>query len=129
MCHSGSENKFFEHQYQWESNNTMSNWITSLNLECNQQSELGMIGSLYFLGFGIGAATLLGLADTKGRRPLLIFSIVATFFFNLGYLFANSLLEIYILTFLNGLGLAVRISVSYMYEMEMIPMKLKKSIH
>ena len=88
-----------------------------------------MVGSLFFLGFGLGAATLLRLADVKGRKPMFMFSLAASMILMSGYLVATSLKVIYILTFLNGFVLAARISVGYMYELEMVATHRKKQIN
>lgn len=123
VCDSHDNN--FQYRYNWNSDNTISNWITSMKLECEPGYKIGMIGSLYFLGFCIGAATLLRLADIKGRRPMLIFSMVSSTLVTFCFLITNSLTIAYILTFLNGMFLAVRIAVGYMCILEFAPLSLK----
>ncbi|CAI2386847.1 unnamed protein product [Moneuplotes crassus] len=119
----------FETRYDWSSETTIDNWITRLGLECVDSSKIGIIGSLFFLGFVLGAGFLLRLADIKGRKPILMASLIVSLFFGVGYLFVQNIYHIYILTFINGIVGSVRISCSYMYEMEMIPESMKKNIN
>ena len=98
-------------------------------MECVDTSRIGIIGSLFFLGFVIGAGFLLRLADIHGRKPMLLLSLLGSLFFGIGYLFVTNIYHIYILTFINGMVSSVRISVSYMYELEMVPEKMKKNIN
>ena len=41
----------------YTSEDTVSNWITELNLVCLSKFNIGLFGSLYFVGYVIGALT------------------------------------------------------------------------
>lgn len=66
------------------------------------------------------------LADIKGRKPMLIIALFCTVLFTSVLLVTNSLIIAYIIIFLNGVVIAVRVSVSYVMMMELVPENKKK---
>jgi MFS family permease len=100
-----------------------------LNLICISNFQLGLFGSLYFIGFVVGALTLLRLGDTLGRKPVLMFTSISYMILFLLFYFANSLVFVYTLLFISGvLGIA-RGSLFYMYMLELIPAEKRSTFH
>ena len=53
----------FEYRYNTNSIYTIDNWVTSMNLECVPEYKIGLFGSLYFIGYLLGSATLTRRSD------------------------------------------------------------------
>ena len=84
------------------SNFTIQNWITRMNLYWISKFELGLFGSLYFLGFVFGALTLLRLGDIFGRKPIWLFTSISLLFVYLIFYFVENLYLIYFFIFIWG---------------------------
>ena len=58
-------------EIDWSHDNSLHNWIEHLDMTCSTESDVGMLGALYFAGFlgTIGIAGRLG--DLIGRRKLI----------------------------------------------------------
>mmetsp|Transcript_6148 Transcript_6148/g.9877 ORF Transcript_6148/g.9877 Transcript_6148/m.9877 type:complete len:254 (+) Transcript_6148:84-845(+) len=49
----------------------LHNWIEEFDLRCSERWEIGLFGSIFFVGHVIGSIILSGLGDTVGRIPLM----------------------------------------------------------
>lgn len=60
-----------KYEIDWSHENSLHNWVEHLDMTCSNESEIGMIGALYFAGFlsTIGIAGRLG--DIIGRRKII----------------------------------------------------------
>ncbi len=98
----------------------MHNFIPYFDLHCISKVEMGMMGTLFFIGFTISCMIVPRLADIKGRR----FTFIAFFHFHaLGsavMLFVPHYYAIYIGLFMVGIASAIRTSVGYIYSLEFI---------
>jgi len=111
------------------SNETLHNWITSLDLLCTSNFKLGLFGSLYFVGFVVGAITLLRLGDIYGRRPVLLFTSSSYLLLYILLFFANDLNLIYCLIVVGGWLAIARGALFYIYMLEMVPAGNRKKYH
>lgn len=73
-----------------------------MNLYCESHFKIGLIGSLYFLGFVLSGGILM-LADWYGRRIISIIGTIASTIFIFMLYFATSINQIYVLIFLTGI--------------------------
>jgi MFS transporter, OCT family, solute carrier family 22 (organic cation transporter), member 4/5 len=87
---------------------------------------IGLFGSLYFIGFFFGSAFFLRFADIKGRRKIVMIGIIGTVLCGLIIFVTNSLILTYLALFIFGIFVSVRVLVSYLYAMELVPQKKKK---
>lgn len=60
----------------YESDNTIVNFVTKLELYCEPNYKFGLLGSFIFVGGVIGALFITPLGDHKGRRPVLTYTLV-----------------------------------------------------
>ena len=95
MCENSPEIAGFKYRYNTDSMYTISNWITSMNIEWIPEYRIGLFGSLFFVGFCIGATTLLRIADIKGRKPVLLFSMATNMLISFLFLITNDLFVTY----------------------------------
>ena len=54
----------------------MYNFMEDKNLRCLDRSEIGLLGSLVFLGWAFTSAWVPRLADLKGRKPIVLVSLL-----------------------------------------------------
>ena len=126
VCQNGEDIAGFKYRYNADSAYTINNWITSMNIEWAPEYQIGLFGSLYFIGVCIGAGTLLRLADIRGRKPVLLFSLALNMLITFLLWITNDLFITYLLVILNGIVIAPRVSISYLYMMEVIQESKKK---
>ena len=116
-----SGNSNLQYHVDYDSNLTIQNWITSMNLEWLSKFKLGLFGSLYFVGFWFGSLTLLRLGDIYGRKPICLITSISLLIVYLMFFFVENLYLIYFFLFVWGtLGIA-RGSLFYIYLLELIP--------
>ena len=120
-----SEINGFEYRVDWNSIYSIDNWVTSMNLECAPEYQIGLFGSLYFIGYLLGSALLTRYADVKGRKWILLYSLLTSTIAAWLFLLTNSLTITYILILINGFVIAPTASISYLYMMEVVEEKNK----
>ena len=108
---------------------TIVNFVTELDLVCQSKFGLCVFGSLYFIGYVVGALTFLRLGDIVGRRPVFIVGTTAFCFVSVGIYFATNLYLMYLLTFMMGTFEMVRFSLGYILMMELVQNKDKAKFH
>lgn len=100
---------------------TFQNWITDLDLVCEDPFKIGLLGALSFISFAIGSAFITKQADMSGRRPVIIMSsIVTPVCLLIMMTLTSSLNEIYVLVFLMGLTYNSRGSTAYIFGCEFL---------
>ena len=92
-----------------------------MNLACISKGEIGLIGSMQFVGWALASTFLPRLADMYGRKYVFLFSLLlqllsmaATFFSE------NSKLTTGIMFFLGFSGVG-RCSICFLWLMELLP--------
>ena len=105
-----------EHDYY-----SLNNWVESMDIECKDRFEIGIIGAAGFLGMTIGSVLGTFLSVRFGRKYIYIgglFTTTATMFvltFDAGY---NSVI---IALFFYGIGVFSRMTIGYVYALELVP--------
>jgi len=87
----------------FDSPNTIKNWITHLNLTGSSSFALGLIGSSFFFGYLIGSVTLLRLPDIYGRRVIVLISFACVGVLSLFLFVAHSLNALYLYLIFTGM--------------------------
>ena len=49
----------------------LKNWVDDLDLRCAESWEVGLFGSIFFIGHVAGSTFLAGYGDTIGRIPMI----------------------------------------------------------
>lgn len=92
-----------EGNYTVSYDNDLKNLTRKLSLECISDTEMGLIGSCYFIGFMVGALFIPRLADIFGRRWIIIVGLACNVLGVLLIVFASSLGFIYAALIILGL--------------------------
>ena len=87
---------------------------------------IGLIGSIVFIGVIISSFTIMPTPDIFGRKPILLLCSTIWSLSPFLWLFAKSLLSIYILMFLFGLSTVAWSATAYVYVLELVPKEKSK---
>ena len=98
---------------------SLTNWVDSLNLVCSSDWEIGVIGSAWFAGMFIGALILSPISDIYGRRPVHIAGITLSFIGGLWMYIKPTWFSVIVSLLMKGVGMYSRLSISYLYTLEM----------
>jgi MFS family permease len=100
----------------------VKNWITELNLVCEDPRKIGGIGSSYFIGTVFSLILFVRLSDIYGRKPLVILTVISNVLSYAGILFyAKELYYLYAYYFMMGMGGIMITCVIYSYLVEFMP--------
>ena len=92
-----------------------------MDLFCEPDIYIGLLGSTFLLGIVIGCLTLTRLGDVYGRKPIYVLGIVMHICFMGVVLVTTSLAVAYACVFLFGTSLTARYYVGYTYNLETQP--------
>ena len=98
----------------WSDSESLHNWMTDMELYWTSNFEIGLIGSLFFLGFAI-CGVLVKLLDNYGRKPILIAGAATNIVITIVLYFVNNLYVRYVFLFVYGVTWA-KILTTYMYR-------------
>ena len=87
-CHSPKVHKY---EIDWDSDTSLHNWTTQLNLICEEPYKIAFIGTLSFFSFSIGSIMFTNIIDHHGRKKVLVISAIITPIIMTLMLFAKSL--------------------------------------
>ncbi|CAI2363809.1 unnamed protein product [Moneuplotes crassus] len=119
--------QFMDYKINHNSHETVTNWITSMDLLCKEDYVIGLFGSLYFVGFFIGSAFFLRFADLKGRRVMVIIGIIGSVCCGFLIFVINNIILTYLLMLVLGVFSSLRLLISFLYAMELVPEIQKKT--
>jgi MFS family permease len=120
------DGSYFDYKVNHSSHETVTNWVTSMNLIWAEDYKVGLFGTLYFLGFFIGSAFLLRYADLKGRRKLVMIGILGSVIWSFLIFVIENIIITYLLMFVMGVFVSLRMLLSFIYALELVPSKNKK---
>ena len=75
VCTNGEVRQGVQFELDYEQSETIYNWIAQMDLYCISKFEIGLFGSIYFIGFVI-SGFLLMLADRYGRRTMTFYGVI-----------------------------------------------------
>ena len=99
-----------------------------LELECSDAFHIGLLGSLGFLGWVLSLLVIPRAVDRSGRKWIIIISSIAAVVAYIGIMFSTSIYLTYFFILFNGLTLAGRVSVGYVYMMELLPAESRTAV-
>jgi MFS family permease len=103
----------------FQSENTLLNWITELKIFDESKFKLGLIGSSFFLGYFFGSFSILRLPDIYGRKYPVIVSFVLVAICSMALYAAKSIGALYVCLFTAGFFQVLRVSTTYVYIIEL----------
>jgi MFS family permease len=102
----------------WGSIRSLHNWVDRLDLVCAAPWKIGLIGSMYALGWSVGCLMITPLGDVYGRKwPFMISTAVSLGVYLTLILSRNLLLTVIMFLFL-GLTAPGKSNVGYVYILE-----------
>ena len=111
---------------QWESKYGLYNWIKSMDLYCISDFRMGLFGSIYFVGFVVGALTVVRLGDVYGRKWVLVSLMIFQAALFAVLLFFQVQWVTYVTMFFFGIQSTARYGIAYSYGLEFCPEKYKQ---
>lgn len=119
-----SDDKVLAYTIDLDGPTTFQNWVTDLDLVCEEPYKIGLIGALSFISFSIGSALITKQADVSGRREVIIgSSMVTPICIALLLTIATNIYVVYVLVFIMGLTYNSRGSTAYLFGCEFLPTK------
>ena len=115
-----------DYRVDWNSEYTINNIMTELDLIWESDFRIGFLGSIVFLGFLLSSFTIMPTPDIFGRKPVLIVTTILSTIAPLLILFVRSLTTVYVLLFIYGFTILVRGTTSYVYALEFVPTTSEK---
>jgi MFS family permease len=97
-----------------------------MDLICADDYKIGMFGTLYFLGFFLGSAFFLRFADFNGRRKMVMIGIIGTIVTSFLIFIISDMFITYILMFVMGIFVSIRLLLSYLFALELVAQSKKK---
>ena len=117
------------YRYNYDSISTVDNWITKMDLIWISDFQIGFLGTIFFVGWVVGAATLWVLGDFIGRKKMIIFSITGFLLMMLGLIVVEKLSFLYANLFFLGLFQGSKGALAYVYMLELAPLRLRPMLH
>lgn len=99
----------------------IDNWVSpdKFDLLCVSKKDVGLIGSMFFIGQVVTILFIPPIADfVTGRKPVFVASSILLVIVIAGFLFSNNIYEAYVFSFLNGCTFAGIIIVGINYTVE-----------
>ena len=99
----------------------IDNWVSpdKFDLLCVPKKDVGLIGSLYFIGQVVTVLFIPPIADFwTGRKPVFVGTSILLVIVIAGFLFSTNIYEAYVFSFLNGCTWAGLICVGINYTVE-----------
>jgi MFS family permease len=128
ICDSGMSADMWRINYDDAS--SFKNWVDpdKLNLTCTSKELIGMLGSLYFLGFAISAGVVPRLADKWGRKWPYIASLSLQLAAYVQLYFSKSIYYSLAMYLIVGLSAGGRVAIGTTYLNEFVPSKYQNIV-
>ena len=104
-----------------ESTRTLDNWVQKLDLICEPNYKIGLIGSMYLFGWSVACLFVPRLGDLYGRRLPFVISTGVSLAVYLGLILSNSITLTMIMFFLLGICTPGKSNIGYVYLLELVP--------
>ena len=102
---------------------SLYNWMTNLDLICEEPYKIGLIGSISFISFSIGSLFISRMSDKVGRKKTLIGTGIVTPICLVLCIIAKHLYVVYVVIFVLGVTYNCRAATAYIYGTELMQKK------
>ena len=109
----------------WDAETSLHNWVEQLDLTCKSNSEIGLIGSSYFIGIMVSVFVLPRLSDLYGRKWPIIFCQFIQVPAYIWMFYMSSLIEAYVIFLCMGLAFGGSISINSLYMQEFLSVRYR----
>jgi MFS family permease len=110
-----------ENYIDWTNKYSLKNWIITLDLYCGSSFEIGLFGSLFFLGYLCSCLVFPPMADIYGRKIFVIIVCIEQCICFLALLFIPNTYVFYIAIFIFGSSVPLKGMIAYTHLMEFLP--------
>ena len=115
------DGRVLSYDTNWDSIYSIHNWIEKLDMMCAPKWKIGMIGSMYFLGWFITLPWLPRLSDKYSRKKIVYLGMVANWIMFIVMYFTTTIDWMLINMLIIGMLTTIRISIVFVYFMELMP--------
>ena len=115
----------YNYTVNYSNSTSLDNWVGQLGLVCKSGEEIGLLSSMFFVGWACTTLILPPMADKYGRKWIFRISILITVTAMFFMQFSKSLQTTYFLMFTCGAVTAGKISVGFVYGSEFYPEKFR----
>ena len=116
------DSRIISSEIDFTSPKSLHNWWERLDLACEPQWHVGMIGMMFFLGWVFTLPWVPRLADKYGRKYVYLVGMTLNIFVMVGIMFVRSIDTLILLSFLNGCCNSFRVQIGFIFMMEMMPL-------
>ncbi len=146
-------NKQITWRIDWDADDSIHNWITDLNLYCKRlllirfsplntplnislnishlgatKTDIGLIGTMYLVGWAVSAFILPRSGDKFGRKPIYLLSMTGQLVVWIGIIFSRNLTLTTALNFFFGFFQCGRSTVGFVFMLEFVPRKYQAAV-
>lgn len=107
----------------YNDNQNLHNWVDRLGLACVPKSKVGMIGSAYFVGWVATLIFMPRLSDLYSRKWFYLIGMMVNLLIYTGLFLCTNINVVIVLVFLDGCTSTPRVTIGYVYLIEMVPKK------
>jgi MFS family permease len=107
----------------WDNQTSLYNWVEQLDLICVDKEHIGLIGSVYFMGWTTTCLVVPPPADRYGRRLIFLGCITLLLVSYAWLMFTHNINVTISMMYLQGFITSGRITVGYVYMQEFMTPK------
>lgn len=100
---------------------SMDNWVESMDIECKNSFQVGLIGATAFTGMAIGSIIGALLSVRFGRKFIYIGGLLVTSVAMIIVSFDPHYTIVVVALLIYGIGVFPRMTIGYIYALELIP--------
>lgn len=110
--------KDVEVRVNWDDEDSLHNWVEQLDLVCDSQKTIGMVGVYYFAGWCSLMLIVPSLSDKIGRKWIVFWGLTVQAVAYTGIMLSTSLQMTFISIFVMGMMCSARQSVGFVFMNE-----------
>lgn len=116
-------NPTIEYTYDYSQRNSIHNWVEKLSLTCRPGWQIGLLGSVYFMGWCCTLLWVPPLADKHGRKPVLFYGMLINLVALTLMIVTRSYLITLVSIFVQGAITTIRLPLISNYLVELVEIK------
>ena len=109
------------HRYDYSGQTSFHNYIERLDLACADASTVGLLGSMFFIGWALASLIIPRIADIYGRKNTFTASLIVQAPAIITIMLSHNIQLTMIALFIMGACASGRVSVGFQYVFELVP--------
>ena len=115
-------------EIDWSQEASLSNWHLKFDLMCWPKHQIGLISSLFWLGWCCTLLWVPRFADIYGRKYLIAYNNFVSLILYLGTMFAPNVYFLGATLFTWGIFNTIRTNTAFLYMIELMPRKYQNTV-